>query len=129
MLELVRRTGKQFGINIMLSSHLMGDVESTCDRIIVIEGGSIIEQGDVSDFTQETETFYIDVDDRREEVITALEDRGIKASISGASLVVRLHGDDQLDDVRDALVETQARLRRLAPIRGKLSDIFRRSAE
>ena len=128
MLELVRRTGTQFGINIMLSSHLMGDVESTCDRIIVIEGGSILEQGDVSEFTQETETFYVDVDDRREEVIAALEVRGIKARISGGSVVVRLHSDEQLDDVRDALVDSQARLRRLAPSRGKLSDIFRRNA-
>ena len=94
----------------------------------MIEGGSIIEQGDVSDFTQETETYYIDVDDRREDVITALEDRGIKASISGASLVVRLHGDEQLDDVRDALAKAKTRLRRLAPSRGELSDIFRRNA-
>ena len=128
MLDLVRRTGREFGINIMLSSHLMGDVESTCERIIVIEGGSILEQGDVSDFTQETETYYIDVDDRRAEVITALENRGLKASISGALVAVRLHGEDQLDDIRDALVESRARLRRLAPSRGELSDIFRRSA-
>ena len=127
MLQLVRRTGKDFGINIMLSSHLMGDVESTCDRIIVIEGGAIIEEGAVSEFTQETETFYIDVDDRREAVIAALEARGIKTRISGGSVVVRLHRDEQLDDIRDALAEVQARLRRLAPSRGELSDIFRRS--
>ena len=78
-LRLIRRTGKEFGISIMLSSHLMGDVESTCDRIIVIEGGKIIEQGAVSQFTQETETLYIDVDDRRDEVVAALpgsRDRG-----------------------------------------------------
>ena len=129
MLQLVRRTGQDFGINIMLSSHLMGDVESTCDRIIVIEGGSIVEQGDVSEFTQETETFYIDVDDRREELMAALESRGLKPKISGASVVVRLRSDDQLDGIRDALVEAQARLRRLAPSRGELSDIFRRRAE
>lgn len=128
MLELVRRTGKDFGINIMLSSHLMGDVESTCDRIIVIEGGTIIEQGDVSDFTQESETFHIEVDDRRDEVIAALSRKNIKATISGVSLVVVLHRDEQLDDIRDALAETGARLRRLAPSRGQLSDIFRREA-
>ncbi len=127
MLGLVRRTGQEFGINIMLSSHLMGDVESTCDRIIVIEGGSIIEQGDVSEFTQETETFYIDVDDRREELIAALQDLGIQSRIAGASVAVRLRSEDQLDDIRDALAQTQARLRRLAPSRGELSDIFRRN--
>ena len=129
MLELVRRTGREFGINLMLSSHLMGDVESTCDRIIVIEGGAIIEQGDVADFTQETETFYIDVDDRREELVAALQSSGLKTRISGASVVVMLRDDDQLDVIRDALAESGSRLRRLAPSRGELSDIFRRNAE
>ena len=128
MLGLVRRTGKEFGINIMLSSHLMGDVESTCERIIVIEGGAIIEQGDVSEFTQETESYFIDVDDRRDELIAALTARDLKPRISGASVVVRLHSDDQLDDIRDSLSDAEARLRRLAPSRGELSDIFRRSA-
>ena len=126
MLRLIRRTGKEFGISIMLSSHLMGDVESTCDRIIVIEGGKIIEQGTVSQFTQETETLYIDVDDRRDEVVAALESRGIEAAIEGLSVVVQRQSDEQFDDIRDAIVDADARLRRLAPSRGQLSDIFRR---
>ena len=128
MLRLIRRTGKEFGISIMLSSHLMGDVESTCDRIIVIEGGRIIEQGSVSQFTQETETLYIDVDDRRDEVVAALQSRGIEAAIDGLSVVVQRQSDEQFDDIRDAIVDADARLRRLAPSRRQLSDIFRRSS-
>ena len=128
MLQLVRRTGKQFGISIMLSSHLMGDVESTCDRIIVIEGGKIIEQGDVSQFTQETRTLFIDVDDRRDEVVAALGHRGIEAEAEGHSIVVLMTVDEQLDDIRDAIAESEARLRRMALSRGQLTDIFRRSA-
>ena len=125
MLQLVRRTGRQFGISIMLSSHLMGDVESTCDRIIVIEGGEIIEQGEVSQFTQETRTLLIDVDDRREQVLDALGQRGIEAETEGHSIVVLMSGDEQLDDIRDAVAESEARLRRLALSRGQLTDIFR----
>lgn len=128
MLQLIRRTGRDFGISIMLSSHLMGDVESTCDRIIVIEDGKIIEQGDVSQFTQDTETLYIDVDDRRDEVVAALGRRGIEATIVGLSIVVQKQTEEQLDDVRDAIAEAEARLRRLAPSRGQLTDIFRREA-
>lgn len=128
MLQLVRRTGKQFGISIMLSSHLMGDVESTCDRIIVIEGGKIIEQGDVSQFTQETRTLLIDVDDRRDEVVAALGHRRIEAEAEGHSIVVLMTVDEQLDDIRDAIAESEARLRRMALSRGQLTDIFRRSA-
>ncbi len=125
MLGLIRRTGREFGISIVLSSHLMGDVESTCDQIIVLDGGLVAEQGPVSRFTQETETILIEVDENREELATALAARGIIAAIDGVSLAVELENEDQYDHIRDALVETGARLRRMAPRRRQLTDIFR----
>ena len=71
MLSLLRRTGREFGISIILSSHLMGDVESTCDRIIVLEGGKVVEEGAVAGFTTETEVIVVEVYDKREDVATA----------------------------------------------------------
>ena len=125
MLALIRRIGNEFGISIMLSSHLMGDVESVCDRIIVLDGGRVTEQGDVSRFTRETETLYIDVDDYRDELAAALASRGIEAALEGLSLVVEQEDDEQYDLIRDAIVESGARLRRLGPHRHGLSEIFR----
>ncbi len=125
MLRLIRRTGREFGISIVLSSHLMGDVESTCDRIIVLDGGQVTEQGSVCRFTQETETILIVVDDNQEELVTALASRGIMATVDGISLAVELENEAQYDQIRDALVETGARLRRMAPRRHQLADIFR----
>ena len=125
MLRLIRRTGREFGISIVLSSHLMGDVESTCDQIIVLDGGHVTEQGSVSRFTQETETILIDVDDNREELVTALASRGIIATLDGISLAIELEDEAKYDQIRDALVETGARLRRMAPLRHQLTDIFR----
>ena len=61
MLRLARRTGRDFGISIILSSHLMNDVESTCDRIIVLEGGRVTEQGTIVGFTSDTEVIVLDV--------------------------------------------------------------------
>ena len=127
MLRLIRRTGHEFGISIILSSHLMGDVESTCDRIIVLEAGHVTEQGAVAQFTRETETILIDVDGNPEELITALAGRGVNAVVDGVSLAVELDNDEQYDAIRDALVETNSRLRRMSPRRHQLTDIFRRS--
>ena len=125
MLRLIRRTGHDFGISIILSSHLMGDVESTCDQIIVLESGRVTEQGAVARFTSETETILLEVDGNREELITALAGRGINAVADGISLAIELDDDEGYDAIRDALVETGARLRRMAPRRHQLSDIFR----
>ena len=129
MLALIRRTGREFGISIMLSTHLMGDVETTCDRIIVLEGGIVAESGDVERFTAESETVYIDVYDNVEGLIRALSDRGLEASLDGVSVAVEGVGDVEYDAIRDALVETGSRLRRLGPRRRRLSDIFRDGQE
>ena len=129
MLALIRRTGREFGISIMLSTHLMGDVETTCDRIIVLEGGVVAEAGDVAGFTAESETVYIDVYDNVESLISALAGRGLEASLDGVSVAVEGVGDAEYDEIRDALVETGSRLRRLGPRRSRLSDIFRDGRE
>ena len=125
MLDLIRRIGREFGISIVLSSHLMGDIERTCDRIIVLEQGQVAELGEVSGFTRETRSIMIEVDDHREELLTALVGRGLKAALEGVSIVVEQENEEDYDTIRDAMVESNARLRRLVPQRHRLSDIFR----
>ena len=125
MLDLIRRTGREFGISLLLSSHLMGEVERTCDRIVVLEGGRVTQAGAVAQFTQETQTLFLEVDDKLDELMEALQKHGIQAELDGASVVVQDVTEEQYDDIRDALVDADSRLRRLAPRRGSLRDIFR----
>jgi ABC-2 type transport system ATP-binding protein len=125
MLELIRRTSRDAGISILLSSHLMGDIDRTCDRIIVLESGRVAEEGAVTRFTQETSSIVIEVDGRCEELAAALARRGIQGQIDGSSVVVELTDEALYDTIRDAVVEADVRLRRLAPRRGGLADLFR----
>ncbi len=125
MLTLIRRTGREFGISIVLSTHLMGDVETTCDRIVVLEGGQIVESGEVSGFTRETETVFIDVDGGVETLMSALLERGLDCSPDGYSVAVQGVGVEEYDKIRDALVDSGVRLRRLGPRRHRLTEIFR----
>ena len=129
MLDMIRRVGRDFGISVLLSSHLMGDVERTCDRIVVLDGGHVTEEGDVARLTQETQTLVIQVDDKRDELVVALANRGIPAMVEGSEVVVEQQTEDQYDAIRDAVVETGARLRRMAPRRHSLTDIFRRTPQ
>ena len=129
MLDLVRKTHRDFGISILLSSHLMADVERTCDRIIVLREGRVVQTGNVSDFTEETATVFLEVDTNRELLVVALEKRGIVVTSDGPGLYVE--GPDELiyDQVRDALVEAEAPLRRMAPRRRALTELFARDGE
>ena len=129
MLDLVRKTHREFNISILLSSHLMADVERTCDRILVLQGGQLVQSGEVSHFTSETETVFLEVDGNREGLITALEERGVRVTLSGNGL--NIEGADELvyNHVRDALVAAEAPLRRMAPRRRALTELFARDGD
>src|SRR3990172_10114297 len=41
MLGLIERTGTEFGIAIIVASHLLGEIERVCDHLVAIEGGRL----------------------------------------------------------------------------------------
>jgi len=129
MLALIRKTHRDFGISVLFSSHLMADVERTCDRIIVLQGGRLVHSGDVSHFTKETETVFIEVDTNRGELVAALERRGVVVMPDGGGLTIEGPDVSVYDHVRDSLVEAQAPLRRMAPRRRELTELFERDVK
>jgi ABC-2 type transport system ATP-binding protein len=52
MLELVRDLGHNKGVNLILSSHLLPDVEHTCDNVVVIDKGTVAAAGQISALKQ-----------------------------------------------------------------------------
>jgi ABC-2 type transport system ATP-binding protein len=126
MLTLIRKTHREFGISVLFSSHLMADIERTCDRIIVLQGGRLVQSGEVDQFTKETPTVFIEVDTNRAELVAALERRGIAVTTEGSGLTIEGPDESVYDHVRDALVEAEAPLRRMAPRRRALTELFER---
>jgi ABC-2 type transport system ATP-binding protein len=129
MLALIRKTHREFGISVLFSSHLMADVERTCDRIIVLRAGHLVHAGEVATFTRETEMVFIDVDSNRDRLVTALRRRGVVITPEAGGLTVEGSDLSVYDQIRDALVEAQAPLRRLAPRRRELTELFEREGE
>ena len=126
MLDLVRKTYREFGISVLFSSHLMSDVQRTCDRIIVLQGGHVMQSGSVEKFTAETDAVFVEVDANRKALIDALERRGVTVAVEGGGLSLTGADTKLLDHVRDALVEVEAPLRRMAPRRRALAELFKR---
>jgi ABC-2 type transport system ATP-binding protein len=129
MLALVRKTHREFGISVIFSSHLMSDVERTCDRILVIQGGRLVQSGDVGQFTKETETVFIEVDTNRDRLVAALEKRSVIVTADGTGLIIEGPDESVYVHVRDALVESEAPLRRMAPRRRALADLFQHEGD
>ena len=124
MLALIRKTHREFGISVLFSSHLMADIERTCDRIIVLQGGRLVQSGEVESFTRETETVFIEVDANREALMAALDRRGVMVTVECGGLTIEGPDESVYDLVRDALVESEAPLRRMGPRRRALAELF-----
>jgi ABC-2 type transport system ATP-binding protein len=129
MLTLIRKTHREFGISVLFSSHLMADIERSCDRIIVLQGGRLVQSGEVEQFTRETETVFIEVDSNREALMAALKKRGVAVTIERSGFTIQGRDETVYDHVRDALVEAHAPLRRMAPRRRALTELFERDGD
>jgi ABC-2 type transport system ATP-binding protein len=124
MLELISRVGREFGISIVISTHLMGDVERTCDAVVVLDAGKVIRAGAVAGLTEETETVLVDVLEGADALAAALERRGLAPRLDGNRLILERASGADFDRLRDAIVESGALLYRLAPERHTLASVF-----
>ena len=125
MLNLIRRIAREFGISVILSTHLMQDVERTCDNIVLLNAGRVTESSDVKSLTEETEMIYVEVANNRERFAAELNDRNIEYTSEGIAISIPDVDDAKYDAIRDALVASEARLVRMGPRHRALIDLFR----
>src|SRR5665647_3797294 len=74
-------------------------------------------QGAVSTFTEETETVVVELLEGAAALAQALERRGLQARLDGSRLILEGVSASDYDTLRDAIVESDALLYRLAPTR------------
>ena len=42
MLELIARIGAEFGLSVVVASHLLGEIEQICDHLVAVDGGQLL---------------------------------------------------------------------------------------
>jgi ABC-2 type transport system ATP-binding protein len=125
MLDLIRRVGTEFGIAILMSSHLLGEIERVCDFLVVIDAGRLVRSDTVSHFTASMQVLTIETDANQDLLEERLRLRGLKVVPDGRALLVNLENDATYDIVRDEVVALGAGLLRLEQRRHRLEDLFR----
>jgi ABC-2 type transport system ATP-binding protein len=80
MLELIRDLGHNKRVNLILSSHLLPDVEYTCDRVVVMDKGAVVAQGPIGELKGPGgRVFEVRVKGDLERFIAALKDAGMES--------------------------------------------------
>ena len=114
------------GRTVFLSSHLLDEVEKTCDQIAIVDRGRVILQGAVDEIAATGDpTVLLDVDDieaaRR---LLAEENRVTKIEQEGQELRVTLGAGLAPAELNKALVEAGIAVSRLEPARATLEEKF-----
>lgn len=125
MLDLIERTGNEFGIAIIMASHLLGEIERVCDFLVAIDAGRLLQAAALGTFTQHTGTLVVEVDEAPGALAQHLSDLGFEVRVDGPQVLVEIRGDETYDQVRDAVVSLGLALIRVEPRRSKLEDLFR----
>jgi ABC-2 type transport system ATP-binding protein len=123
MLELVRRTGTEFGIAVVVSSHLLGEIERVCDFLIAIERGRLLSAAPINSLTAHTGTLVVDVAEGHIDLAAWLVRAGFDARPDGGEVLVAIT-DGAHDAVRDGVLALDLALLRLEQRRHRLEDIF-----
>jgi len=146
MLELIGRIGAEFGISIVVASHLLGEIERICDHLVAIDGGRLLRADSITSFTQASQVLAVEVEEGLAQLQAELAARGLAATLQAATLqaatsqagtatsqartlLVPLGGDDTYDVVRDCVAALALPLCRLEQRRHQVEELFRDEQE
>ncbi len=133
MLLLIRQISNEYGIDVLLSSHLLEEVERICDHIVALDAGRLIAQGRLDDLIGDDEGLSVDlveISDRPDairDVVARLQTDGLDVHHEEGSTRMTVVGPDAdlvADRVRDALADSGARVSRIERRRRRLEDLF-----
>ncbi|HSK33965.1 MAG TPA: ABC transporter ATP-binding protein [Propionicimonas sp.] len=124
MLELIRRIGAEFGISVIVTSHLLGELERVCEGIVVLDGGRLLQHSSTASVTAETPVITVEVDGDPALLHQRLIGSGVDARSDGKVLHVGVGDPAVYDLVRDAVAELGLGLVRLERQRHRMTELF-----
>ncbi len=129
MLDLIRRMGRDFGMHVVLSSHLLEEVERVCDGVVILRDGKVAASGPIDTVRGVGTGVIVELVDGWEPVRRTLQERGFAVEADGLKLIVQPRDadgdpDTTFDAVRDAVAAHRAGIRMLRARTSTLEDVF-----
>jgi ABC-2 type transport system ATP-binding protein len=124
MLTLIHRIGTEFGISVVVCSHLLGEVERICDSLVAIEGGRLLRADRISSMTAASDVLAVEVSEGTDELAAVLRDLGFPVTPEGRQLLVPLESDAAYDRILQAVAELDLPLHRLDQRRHRVAELF-----
>jgi ABC-2 type transport system ATP-binding protein len=129
MLSLIHRIGTEFGIAVIVCSHLLGEVERICDSVVAIEAGRLLRADRISAMTVRRDVLAVEVDEGTDELAEQLSVLGMPVRRDGRLLLVPLEDDQTYDTILGAVAALDLPLHRLDQRRHRVAELFATQTE
>lgn len=126
MLELIRELARKRHVTILLSSHLLPDIEHVCDRVLVVDRGRLLRDGMIDDLTSLRDNLYeLRVRENKEAFALAIEQARCQfEERHDGTLLVTTPADFQTRVFFEIACDVDTQIRHFAPVKHRLEEIF-----
>jgi ABC-2 type transport system ATP-binding protein len=124
MLTLIHRIGNEFGISVVVCSHLLGEVERICDSLVAIEAGRLLRADRIESMTTGTDVLAIEVAEGTDTLAEALAAKGLQPRLDQRALLVPLSNEDTYDIILRTVAALDLPLHRLEQRHHRVAELF-----
>jgi ABC-2 type transport system ATP-binding protein len=112
------------GTAVLLNSHLLSEIERTCDRVAVLRDGKVAAFGTVKDLTQKSATYKMVASPVDDSLVAAFRESGAGVERVNGHMVLSVADVQHLNALVDQLRSRGGVLSELSPVRETLEDVF-----
>jgi len=115
---------RELGTTIFINSHLLSEVERTCDRVAILHQGRVVREGTVRDLTAPSRRFRLRLADGGSVPVDRLADDDLAVVANNGSLEVEVSDLEALNRLVDRLRADRRLIAEITPVRAALEDVF-----
>jgi ABC-2 type transport system ATP-binding protein len=122
--DLLRDEARQKGTTVLLNSHLLSEIELTCDRVAVLRNGKVAAFGTVEELTRKTATYKMVATPVDDALVASFRETGAGVERVNGHVVLSVDDVQHLNALVDRLRSRGGVLSELTPVRSSLEDVF-----
>jgi ABC-2 type transport system ATP-binding protein len=131
MLKMIREMKETGGVSIVLCSHLLRDVEETCEEVLILKNGRIVHYSNLEE-ERKANLKFVEIETQGDDAgfIEALEEMGCECAVAGERRLKMVMSDRmEIRDIYRLAADRNLQLRKLNYRRDSLEDIFLKAME
>ncbi len=120
---------KEKGKTVLLNSHLLSEIEMTCDEVAILNRGVVVRQGKLSELLTFSSTVEMQVENINPDLMAAIHHISPSVSVNETHIIAWVDSEERAADLAAAVVDHGGRLLSLIPKRETLEELFVRVIE